>query len=307
MKRLNLLLFTTMMAVCSYAQDYVYTTDFSAEESGVTAMGNGQFVTTNEEGAIFSSYYKNDGSAKRTSYCLLPEDVLAHSATSKELCIAFWVRAQEDAQSNNYGYVPLFTAYTQAPRNGINSYPMMACQYAGILQVNCNGWCDFTDALNVAGQNAEYRFDHDWLKDYKWHYYTAVFTETNAKVYFDGEVKNEWNVDGNSNGQIISGLFENGAELKYVCLGGNQTWDWNDNDAPFDFTHVLITNKVMTPEAIMAQIKTDLGDHFDEYFASIKTVMSNKTDGKKYNLAGQQITTGYKGIVIGQGKKVLEK
>ena len=322
MKRQLLLIFTTMMAICSHAQDYVYTTDFSTSEEGAnngeTIVGSGHFVSTNEEGAIFNNYYQNDGSRKRTSYCLLPEDVLAHSATSKELSIAFWVNA-EGLTPNQYTYSPFFAAYTGAPNNGKNSYPMMILQSRGNVQVNCNGWCDFTPANNVAGKNNIYNDNAweasdnsynkcgNWLEDEKWHYYTAVFTETNVKVYLDGEVKNEWNIDGKSDGQVISGLFSTGAELKYVCVGGNQAWDWNDNDSPFRYAHLLITNKAMTPEAIKAQIKTDFGDNFDDYLTSIKTIKSDKSNSSRYNLSGQQVTTDYKGIVIMQGKKVLIK
>ena len=82
---------------------YVYTTNFSTYEDdetgdrvtwkGEKAVGAGQFTSTEEEGAPFGDFYQNDGSAVRTSYCLLPEDVLAHSAKTHELSIAFWVSA----------------------------------------------------------------------------------------------------------------------------------------------------------------------------------------------------------------------
>ena len=318
MKRQILLLMTTVMAVCCHAQDYVYTTDFSSEDNSITAMGNGQFITTDEEGAIFSKYYKNDGSAKRTSYCLLPEDVLAHSATSRELSIAFWVCAK-GFEPNEYTYTPFFTAYMSAPNRGINSYPMLALQSRGTVQINCNGYCDFGPTYNVTGKNNiyndnayevsdknEYNKCGNWLEDEKWHYYTIVFTETNVKMYLDGVVKNEWNIDGKNDGQKCGGLFTDGGELKYVCVGGNQAWDWNDNDSPFSYAHLLITNKALTPEDIKAQIKTDFGDNFEQYLTNIKTVKSEKSNHARYNLAGQQVTTGYKGVVIVQGKKVLE-
>ena len=253
---------------------YVYTTNFSTYEDETTgervtwkgekAVGAGKFTSTEEEGAPFGDYFHNDGSAMRTSYCLLPEDVLAHSAKTEELTIAVWVRAQDEAVSADYMWAPLFTAYAADNDGNDNTYPMMACQYRGVLQVNCAGWTDYVDAQNVAGKNTLYHGDTDWLKDHKWHYYTAVFEGENAKVFFDGELKNEWNNDGTTNSQ--KGLFSNGAELKYVCLGGNQAWNWTDNDAPFDFARLLIKNSKMTDGEIKAQMQADFPG-YAEYLA----------------------------------------
>ena len=229
---------------------FVFTTNFSTYEDETTgervswkgekAFGNGKFAS--EEPKLddnekplnivpFGDFFRNDGSAKRASYCLLPEDVLAHSDKTQELTIAVWVRAQKETKSADYMWAPLFTAYAQ--KNDVNTWPMMACQYRGVLQVNCAGWTDYTDAQNVAGKNTLYHGDTDWLKDHKWHHYAAVFEGENAKVFIDGVLKNEWEVTKVAD-NTQKGLFSNGAELKYVCLGGNQAWDWNDNDAPFD-------------------------------------------------------------------------
>ena len=306
---------------------FIYTTNFSTYEDsetgerktwkGESIVGNGQFASTEEEGAIFGDYFQNDGSAVRTSYCLLPEDVLAHSAKTHELTIAFWVSA-EGFTPNQYTYAPFLTAYTQ--KNSPNTSPMFALQSRGFAQVNCSGWCDFTAAYNASGKNnvynqnaweandAAHNFAGNWLEDQKWHYYTAVFTDTNAKIFLDGEVKNEWNVDGVSEGQIISGLFTNGADLKYVCLGGNQAWDWNDNDAPFRFARLLIKNNKMTQGEIKAQMLADFPG-YEEYLASnIETVRTGITmNGATYNLAGQRVGESYKGIVITNGKKMIRK
>ncbi len=258
---------------------YVYTTNFSTyedEESGerVTwkgekAIGEGSLESTEEEGEPFGDYFQGYGGTVRQSYCLLPEDVLAHSAKTHELTIAFWLSAK-GLTPDQYTYSPLFTAY--AKQESPNGTPMFALQSRGFAQVNCNGWCDFTSANNVSGKNnvynqnaweandANHTFVDNWLDDQKWHYYTAVFTDNNAKIFLDGEVKNEWNVDGTSDGQVISGLFTNGADLKYVCLGGNQAWDWNDNDAPFRFARLLIKNSKMTAGEITAQMDADFAE-----------------------------------------------
>lgn len=305
---------------------YVYTTNFSTYENeegeritwkGEKAVGNGQFASTEEEGAPFGDYFQNNGSAARTSYCLLPEDVLAHSAKSHELTIAFWVSA-EGFTPDQYTYAPLFTAYAQ--QNNPNTWPMLALQSRGPIQVNCNGWCDFTGTHAVGGKvniyntnaweagDAAYNSVGNWLEDQKWHYYTAVFTDTNAKVYLDGEVKNEWNVDGTTEGQVISGLFTNGAELKYVCLGGNQAWDWNDNDAPFKFARLLIKNSGMSAGEIKAQMTADFPtwQEYQTAIEAVKVAKQNVSDAI-YNLAGQRVDSAYKGLVIKNGVKSLQK
>ena len=298
---------------------YVYTTNFSTYEDentgervtwkGEKAVGNGQFATTEEEGAPFGEFFHNDGSAVRTSYCLLPEDVLAHSASTEQLTIAVWVRAQEEAA--NYLWAPLFTAYAQ--QNNPNSWPMPACQYRGVLQVNCAGFCDFDDVQNAAGVNKLYYGDADWLADKKWHYYTAVFEGESAKVFFDGELKNEWDaskIDSQGRTTTQKGLFSNGAELKYVCLGGNQAWDWNDNDAPFDFARLLIKNTKMSANEIKSQMKADFPG-YEEYHQTtgIETVKTNNVvkNAPIYNLAGQRVENGFKGLTIQNGKKFVVK
>ena len=310
---------------------YIYTTRFATyedEETGIRttwngekAVGNGKFAATEEEGEPFNDFFQNDGSAVRTSYCLLPEDVLAHSDKTHELTIAFWVSAK-GFTPDQYTYAPLFTAYTQ--KNNPNTWPMLALQSRGNVQVNCNGWCDFTGANNVAGKNNIYNSNAweanddnyndagNWLEDEKWHYYTAVFTDTNVKVYLDGEVKNEWEIDGTSEGQKISGLFNDGANLKYVCLGGNQAWDWNDNDSPFRYARLLIQNSSMTPDMIKAQMTTDFPG-WEDYLSDepdavedISVTPQNENDAL-YNTAGQQVDDDYQGIVIKNGKKYLKR
>ena len=295
---------------------YVYTTNFSTYENeegervtwkGEKAVGNGQFASTEEEGAPFGDFFRNDGSAKRTSYCLLPEDVLAHSANTEALTIAVWVRAQDEAASASYMWAPLFTAYGAGPAEA-NTWPMMACQYRGVLQLNCAGWTDYVDEQNVAGTNALYHGDTDWLADHKWHYYTVVFEGENAKVYFDGELKNEWDNTKVAE-RTQKGLFSNGAELKYICLGGNQAWDWNDNDAPFDFARLLIKNSGMSAGEIKAQMTADFPT-WQEYMTAIEAVKvaakQNVSDAI-YNLAGQRVDANYKGLVIKNGVKAMQK
>lgn len=127
----------------------------------------------------------------RQNYLLLPEDALSHSVETQALTISVWVNRGNETVSSHYMWSPLFTAYGAAP-NPVNAMPMLACQYRGVLQVNNNGWSDYTDNQNVNGTNGIYHDATDWLADGGWHHYTATFTPTTAKVYFDGELVNEW-------------------------------------------------------------------------------------------------------------------
>ena len=310
---------------------FVYTTNFSTYEDentgervtwkGESIYGSGEFVQLQDEeaeGEPFGDFFQNVGTGVRKNYCLLPNDVLAHSAKTHELTVAFWVSAAGFVP-DDYTYAPIFTAYTE--KRSPNTSPMMALQSRGFAQISCYGDCDFGPALNVSGKNnvyntdaweandSEYNNGGNWLEDQKWHYYTAVFTDTYAKIFLDGEVKNEWNVDGVSSGQVISGLFDHGAELKYVCLGGNQAWDWNDNDAPFRFARLLIKNSKMTPGEIKAQMTADFPG-WEEYLSTIENVKMTDTTPQNnaiYNLAGQRVNNSYKGIVIKNGKKYINK
>lgn len=228
----------------------VYFNDFSSK-TGVTIVGGGSFRQDSAPG--FGQVFQNaTSSAPRQNYLLLPNDVLSHSGETQQMTIGVWVNAANAGVSSSYMWAPLFTAYTE--KKDPNELPMFACQYRGVLQVNCSGWSDYTDAQNVAGVNKLYHDATDWLADKQWHYYTVVLDGENAKVYFDGVVVNEWNMDGISNTQ--RGLFTNGADLKYICLGGNQAWNWGDNDAGFAFDDIAIYNVALT-QAQIEQIMAD--------------------------------------------------
>ena len=222
----------------------VYFNNFEIGAGDATVYGNGTFIDSNNES--FGKVFSNVGGSQRSNYLLLPEDVLSHSVETKATTIGVWVNKGNETDASAYQWSPLFTAY--AAQAAENSFPMMACQYRGVLQVNCAGWSDYTDDQNVAGANTLYHGDTDWLVDGNWHYYTATFTATTAKVYFDGELKNSWVLDGATN--TAAGLFSNGADLKYICLGGNQAWSWGDPDAGFWFDDVAIWNRELSQDEI---------------------------------------------------------
>ena len=245
---------------------YVYTTNFSTyedEESGerVTwkgekAIGEGAFESTEEEGEPFGDFFMNYMSDDwRTSYCLLPEDVLAHSAKTQALSFGVWMKAPAEIASADYASAPILCAYDQF--KNINEAPLFALQYNGTAKLDNGTQCDYSDEMNAAGSNAILSGENDWLVDHKWHYYTAVFNGETAQVFIDGTLKNEWNC-----GSTQQGLFENGENLKYVCLGGNQIDEMEDGyDSPFAFARLLIKNSSMTPGEIKAQMLADFPDH----------------------------------------------
>lgn len=76
-----------------------------------------------------------------------------------------------------------------------------------------------------------------------------------CKIYIDGEVANSWTVSGSGDGNTISGIFTNGADLKYISLGGNQAWTWADPDPGFMFDDIAIYNKALTIDEIQAIMK----------------------------------------------------
>jgi len=285
---------------------YVYTTNFSTYEDdetgervtwkGEKAVGNGVFASEEPELdenekpiniVPFGDFFRNDGSAARTSYCLLPEDVMAHSAKTEGLTLAVWVRAQEAAA--NYLNAPLFAAYAQ---EGSYSAPLFATFTNGTMTLDNGTQFDYSSAQ-----------ESDWLADKLWHYYTAVFKGETAQVYFDGELKNEWDCGGSQ-----AGLFSNGAALQYVCLGGNAPTA--ANDAPFDFARLLIKNSSMSAGEIKAQMLADFPG-YEAYFESqgveAVVVKNSVSNGALYNLAGQKVSSSFKGLVVKDGKKFYIK
>ena len=239
-------------------EPYTWTYNFEQADENVNIVGAGAIV--DDETPNFGKVFENVGGAVRTNYITLPDTLFAQSTLSKELSIAFWVNANGNTP-DAYTYAPFFTAYANNTAGADNTWPMLALQSRGFAQVNCAGWTDFTPAENVDGKNNLYNqnaweagdenfnFVENWLEDNQWHYYTAVFTAEGLTIYMDGEVKNQWKLGANPD-CTLDGLFSNGADLKYICLGGNQAWNWGDGDAPFRFDDVMITNYVLTPEAI---------------------------------------------------------
>ena len=266
--------------------DYKYTLDFETctgitatgtstdgtETLTATIQGGGQFI---DYGDGFGTVFRNCGGDPRRYFLQLPSTLFTHSNTSKELSIGFWVTAR-GMNPSDYTYAPLFAAYENNPDFtatdkeywGTNTSPMLLVPSFGTFQVNCEGYCDFDGDLNTApnaGKNTLYNTNHwfltnteklatntagvNWLGDNKWHYFTLTMTESTVTIYMDGEVKNQWSVDG-TEGKSVSGVFSDGDKLKVICLGGNQAWELNDNDKGFSFDDFMFTNKALDASAI---------------------------------------------------------
>ncbi|MCD7901302.1 MAG: hypothetical protein LUH22_15980, partial [Bacteroides sp.] len=67
---------------------------------------------------------------------------------------------------------------------------------------------------------------------------------------------NSWTISGSGAGETVGTLFS-GSSLNYVCLGGNQAWDWGDNDAGFMFDNLAIYNVALSADQIkiLTQLK----------------------------------------------------
>ena len=261
LRKTLLILVAGVMCNAAWADDIlvpspVYFNDFATAVSGqdgIEIIGNGVFE--NDADARFGRIFHNDPTltkAKRTNYLKLPANVLSYSGTTKEMTIGFWVNMKDAA---DFYWSPLFTAYPNAEKASDSSepWPIFTCLARKVVSLNCWGYCDLGNTYNDKGTNAE---TSAWLDDKGWHYYTITLTSTTVKVYIDGVVENSWTVDGTTAGQIITGLFDAGAAytdangLKYICLGGNQSNNFNDPDPAFGFDDFAVYNVALSKEQI---------------------------------------------------------
>lgn len=236
------------------AGSYVYFNDFETfsdktatgsvtggSKTDATIQGNGSFSS---EGGVYGTVFQNvRGENARSNYLLLPDDAMSHSADSKALTIGFWVNKKS---GTDFYWSPIFTAYGSAP-NPDNGTPMFWTGACKAVQYNVGdgNWCDFTGAQSETSA---------WLDDGKWHYYTVTFNGGNVKVYIDGVVANSWTLDDTTDGQKISTFYTNTTAYSYICLGGNQRWNFTtnqDKDPAFAYDDLYITNAALTSEQIL--------------------------------------------------------
>jgi len=257
MKKIYTIAFALFAFVSMQAQTVLYSNTFESGVGDATIVGNGAIEASGN--SKYGNVFHNaaGGQAIRTNYLLLPNTIFANLQTSgvKEVTIAFWVNK---GTAVDYYWTPVFSAYGAAPLSTGNTWPMMVLQSRLVAQVNCAGWTDLLDADNVNALNAP---STTWIDDAAWHYYTATFTETSVKVYIDGVIKNAWNCNG-TDGHTVNGLFSNGSLLTYICLGGNQAWNWGDPDPAYLFDDVTIYSGALTQTQIQtnitAKITTDI-------------------------------------------------
>lgn len=236
----------------------VYSNDFSST-TGLVQVGSGEFV--DDADARFGQFYHNNpvkNTTPRTNYLKLPADVLKHSGTTNAMTIGFWIN-MKTASGENFFHCPVFSAYATSTPGVANSSPMFRCSAKGVMQLN-NGdgkWTDFTkeenddDAKKTNG-NTESTV---YLDDAKWHYYTVTLTSNKGAIYVDGSLVNSWTL---SSDEIIPAFFTTASNNGYpvVCLGGNQSWDWNDWDASFGYDDFAVYDAALSAEQI-AQIMTN--------------------------------------------------
>lgn len=250
MKKIYFLLMVVMSSVFMDAQTVIYSNDFENGADDATIVGSGQIITDND--ANFGKVFHNavGGQEIRQNYLLLPGDIFANYMNNAhtELTISFWVKK---GTATDYHWTPIFTGYGGSPDfstdpNGVNGFPVFALESRLEVRFNWETYSDFTNAENVSGTNT---VSTAWLDDQAWHFYTAIFTPTEAKVYIDGVLQNHWNLSVNE-GNSINGLFNAGADINYICLGGNQAFDWADVDPAFMFDDVKIYSDALTETQI---------------------------------------------------------
>ena len=243
----------------------VYFNNFETAVSGsdgIEIVGNGVFES--DADARFGRIFHNDPGTTpakkfRTNFLKLPTTLLSSSGanTSKKLTVGFWVNKKNAVDFYNS---PIFTAYNAAPTgegNKSNTWPMMAMETRGILLSNNYGIFNSENSDNVNGTNT---LSTAWLDDGNWHYYTCVITETTCVIYCDGRILNSFLVD-NSDDHNLSHIFGNLNNLTYVCLGGNQAWDWSgslDIDPAFGFDDFAVYDAALTQAQINEIINNKL-------------------------------------------------
>ncbi len=209
-----------------------------------TIQGGGKFV----DDATFGKVFENDNSAQRSSYLMLPAGTIQDCSKTGEMTISFWVNGNGKAVM----WSPLFAAYAAAPVDNTNTFPMFIIQGRGLLQTNIEGYNDFTAEQNVAGANTE---SIAYLEDNQWHLVTVTITDKHAEFIVDNTVVNAWNYTGEGNGNVTAGFLTKGHEmLTYICLGGNQAWNWGDPDTGYKYAKLKTYNRVISAEEIAKRI-----------------------------------------------------
>lgn len=259
MKRKLLSFMAATIILCGMsvqAQTLLYSNDFENGLNGSTIVGNGVIEASGDpaHGMVFH----NDPTltnAVRTNYMVLPSTIFSdfQASGSQGLTVSFWVNK---SNATNYYWTPMFAAYGVAPNptNGKPAFTLMSrstglvnFDYVNSVNSTNYSYADFTGSGTVST---------GWLDAGGWHFYSFTITPTTAKVYIDGAIKNTWTFDGTANNSV-NGLFNVASEIKYIVLGGNQAWSWNDPDPAFQFDKLKIYAGALTTAQINSLMTTD--------------------------------------------------
>jgi len=252
-KLLSISLFVAAALLCgtgAKAQTLLYSNDFETGVNDATIVGNGVIEASGD--AAHGQVFHNDPTltkAVRTNYLKLPATIFSDFQTSgsQGLTVSFWVNKSNAA---DYYWSALFGAYGVAP-NPTNAKP------AFTLMTRSTGLVNFDYANTINGTNYGWNeFNTNpttaWIDAAGWHFYTFTITPTTGIVYVDGLVKNQWTYTSG-----VSGLFNIASELKYIALGGNQAWNWNDPDPAFSFDKLKIYAGALTGAQINSLMTSD--------------------------------------------------
>lgn len=285
------------------AQTLLYSNDFESGLNGATIVGNGVLEASGD--AAHGQVFHNDPTltkAVRTNYLMLPSTIFSDFQTSgsQGLTVSFWVNKSNAA---DYYWSAMFGAYgvAPAPTNGKPAFTLMSrstgmvnFDYINTVNSINYSYADFTGSVASTA----------WIDVAGWHFYTFTITPTIAKVFIDGVEKNSWTFNSTA-ANNVSGLFNVASELKYITLGGNQAWDWNDPDPAFSFDKLKIyagaltaaqVSSLMTTDGLAAPVLTASKSavYLDDKYTSESIVVNGA------NLANDITLTAPAGITLGQ-------
>lgn len=197
----------------------------TVQDLGAEQVGAGLFLQSADKN--FGTYYQNNPEGvigSHLNYLIVPTQAFINSKakSDSQFSIAFWMNAyvaneKQGTDANGHYFSTAISAYSQTNSYKTFSWPMFSARTRRTLQINCNGWCDYTPEENTNGSNVESN-EWTWTKqvetgevdddnnpimtssafDDNWHYVTITFNGLNAKYYVDGEIMNEWNATNNS-------------------------------------------------------------------------------------------------------------
>lgn len=292
MRKSLLTLAASALAVSLQAQTLpspVYSIDFegvsSAQDLGAELVGAGLFLQSEDQN--FGTYYQNNPEgviASHQNYLIIPTAAFAdcQAKSNEQFSIAFWMNGyvaneKQGTDANGHYYSTAIAAYSQANSYKTFSWPMFSARTRRTLQINCNGWSDYTPEENVNGANVESN-EWIWTKQVEtgetdeegnpvmgpssfeenWHYVTITFNGLNAKYYVDGEIMNEWNATANSYNFVTA---MNALDAIYL---GDCGPFWQDKDGAYAYDDIAFYATELTKEQIDLLINIKRGELSEE-------------------------------------------